>query len=244
MRRVVGAFRRFAWLRVSNVYLLDGGAGDRWLVDTGHALERPMLLAELRREGLVPRDLTGVLLTHRHSDHAGNAAFLQRAGVRIHAHTCDAEVLAGRAPRPWMRFDKERVVASLLGQVENYAPATSLEVDVALEQGDRVAGLEVHAVPGHTEGSVFYRHEASEVLLSGDTLLTAHPPLTLRAGLAPAYPTFTVDLAQAFASLERFHAQGFPYKNLLSGHGPPLLGRAREQVLDLLGRLRDDGVAT
>lgn len=237
MRSVVGAFRRFAWLRVSNVYLLDGGPGDRWLIDSGHVLERPLLLAELRREGLAPRDLTGLLLTHRHSDHAGNAAFLQRAGVRVHAHARDAAVLAGRAPRPVMSFDRSRLVASLFGQLENHAPAAPLEVDVALEEGDRVAGLEVHAVPGHTEGSVFYRHEASEVLLSGDTLLTAHPPLTLRAGLAPPYPTFTVDMAQAFASLARFHAQGFRYSHLLAGHGPPLVGRARDQVLERLGDL-------
>jgi glyoxylase-like metal-dependent hydrolase (beta-lactamase superfamily II) len=235
MRRVVGSFRRFTWLRVANVYLLDGGVGDRWLVDTGHVLERPMLLAELRRARLSPSDLTGVLLTHRHSDHAGNAAFFQRAGVRVHAHARDAEVLAGRSPRHWMRFDRERLVASLLGQVENYWPAEALEVDVALEDGATVAGLEVHAVPGHTEGSVFYRHEATETLLSGDTLLAAHPPLTLREGLAPPYPTFSVDLPEALASLRAFHDRGFAYRNLLSGHGPPIVGRARDEVLALLG---------
>jgi glyoxylase-like metal-dependent hydrolase (beta-lactamase superfamily II) len=234
MRKVVGRFRRFTWLRVANVYLLDGGAGDRWLVDTGHVLERPMLLAELRRAGLSPRDLTGVLLTHRHSDHAGNAAFFQREGVRIFAHARDAEVLAGRAARHWMRFDAERVVASILGQVENYWPADALEVDVALEDGATVAGLEVHAVPGHTEGSVFYRHAATETLLSGDTLLAAHPPLTLRAGLAPPYPTFSVDLREALSSLRSFHDRGFAYRNLLAGHGPPIVGRARDEVMELL----------
>lgn len=236
MRNVVGALHRFSWLRVSNVYLLDGGPGDRWLIDTGHVVERAALLLELRRSGLRPGDLTGVLLTHRHSDHAGNAAFLQRRGVRVHAHRRDAEVLAGRAARARLPRDRERPLASVFVALENHLPAERVEVDAALEDGDAVAGLEVHAVPGHTEGSVFYRHPATGSLLSGDTLLTAHPPLTLREGLAPPYPSYAVDLAQAHASLQAFHAKGLDYRHLLAGHGPPLLDQARERVVEMLGR--------
>ncbi|MBI2389543.1 MAG: hypothetical protein HYV09_08095 [Deltaproteobacteria bacterium] len=35
--------RRLRGVRVSNVYLLDGGPGDRFLVDTGHWTERHAL---------------------------------------------------------------------------------------------------------------------------------------------------------------------------------------------------------
>jgi glyoxylase-like metal-dependent hydrolase (beta-lactamase superfamily II) len=107
--------------------------------------------------------------------------------------------------------------------------------DVALEEGDAVAGLEVHWVPGHTDGSVFFRHATSASLFTGDTLLAAKPPLTIEAGLMAAYPTFTLDLPQAYASLRAFHDRGFAYENLLAGHGPPILGRARERVLELPG---------
>ena len=87
MKPVVEAIRHLSRLRVSNVFVLDGARGDRWLIDTGHWSERATLLWELRRAGLRPSDLTGVLLTHRHSDHAGNAAFLQRRyGIAIYAH--------------------------------------------------------------------------------------------------------------------------------------------------------------
>lgn len=75
-------------------------------------------------------------------------------------------------------------------------------------------------MPGHTEGSVFYRHDATETLLSGDTLLAAHPPLTLRAGLAPPYPTFSIDVAEALASLRSFHDRGFGYRNSWPGTVP------------------------
>ena len=99
MRTVVAPIRHLRSLLVSNVFLLDGGTGDRWLIDCGHVTERLTLLLELRSAGLGPRDLTGVLLTHRHSDHAGNAAYLQRQGVAVYAHEADADVLAGTAPR-------------------------------------------------------------------------------------------------------------------------------------------------
>jgi glyoxylase-like metal-dependent hydrolase (beta-lactamase superfamily II) len=237
MRSVVAPIRHLHLLCISNVFVLDGGPGDVWLVDTGHAAERLTLLLELWRAGLRPSDLAGVLLTHRHSDHAGNAAFLQRRyGVRIYAHRADAEVLAERAPRPRLSRGEGDAIAGVFAEIENRFPAASLVVDHALEEGDQVAGLEVHWVPGHTDGSVFYRHAPTRALLSGDTLLTAHPPLTLRKGLAMPYPSFTTDMALANESLRAFHEKTAPYDNLLAGHGPPLLGHARERVLAMLER--------
>lgn len=235
MRTVLAPIRHLHRLRISNVYVLDGGPGDVWIVDTGHVAERLTLLLELRSAGIRPRDVTGVLLTHRHSDHAGNAAFLQRRyGVPVYAHRADAEVLAGTRPRPRLTRGEGNALAGLFARVENRWPAASLVVDRALEDGDTIAGLEVHWVPGHTDGSVFYRHATTGVLLSGDTLLTAHPPLTLRRGLATPYPSFTTDMARAHASIRAFHARAFAYDHLLAGHGPPLLGGARDRVLALL----------
>lgn len=111
-----------------------------------------------------------------------------------------------------------------------------LVVDRALEDGDTVAGLEVHWVPGHTAGSVFYRHATTRALLTGDTLLTAHPPLTLRRGLCMPYPSYAADLERAHVSLRAFHGRAFDYDHLLAGHGPPMLGGARDRVLEMLER--------
>jgi glyoxylase-like metal-dependent hydrolase (beta-lactamase superfamily II) len=234
VRTVVGGLRRFSSLRVANVYLLDGGPGARWLVDCGHALERLSLLAELRATGLSPRDLTGVLLTHHHSDHAGNAAFLrERYGLRIYAHEADARTLAGEGDplveaAPGSSWLERAFVA-----VEARFPART-RVDQVLARGDEVGGLEVHEVPGHTAGSLFFRHAPTCSLLSGDTLLTAFPPLTWRSGLSLVHPAYTKDRDLALESLRAFHEAGFPYENLLAGHGRPLLGGAREQVLELV----------
>lgn len=237
MRVVVPPFLRFSSLFVSNVYLLDGGPGDRWLIDSGHWTERWQLRQELRAAGLRPSELTGVLLTHRHSDHAGNAAWLRRElGVKIYAHRADAEVLAGAAPRPPMG-GKGSWLERALCAVENRYPA-QLQVDRALEAGETVAGLEVHLVAGHTEGSVLYRHQRTRCLLTGDTVLTARPPLTLVRDVVPLYEAFSQDTAKAHAALDAFHAAGFEYEHVLAGHGRPIVGGGREKVLRALERHR------
>src|SRR5581483_7199923 len=72
---------RNLWLadhvRISNVWMLEEDSR-RFLIDTGHPVERPTLRLELWRAGVRKKgDLAGVILTHRHSDHAGNARWLR-----------------------------------------------------------------------------------------------------------------------------------------------------------------------
>lgn len=236
MRRLFERVWHFRRLIISNVFLVDGGPGDRWLVDCGHWLERGALLREIRRTGFRPADITGVLLTHRHSDHAGNARFLHdRFGLKILAHEEDAAILSGARVRPYMDPAGGRADVRVMVAFENRWPAR-VPVERALVQGDRVAGLEVHWMPGHTEGSVFYRHDATRTLLTGDSLLTAIPPLVRRAGFSLAYPIFSTDVSRAVGSVLAFHRAAHGYENLLAGHGRPVLGEARSKVDAWLAR--------
>jgi glyoxylase-like metal-dependent hydrolase (beta-lactamase superfamily II) len=111
-----------------------------------------------------------------------------------------------------------------------------LRVDRVLDEGDTAAGLEVHHVPGHTEGSVFYRHAPTACLLTGDTLLTARSPLTLVRDAMRAYDAFSMNVARAHAALDAFHDAGWHYDHVLAGHGRPLVGNARARVLRALRR--------
>ena len=60
------------------------------LVESGPGSTIPALLAGLRAHGLTENDITDVLLTHIHLDHAGAAGWLARQGAQIHVHLAGA----------------------------------------------------------------------------------------------------------------------------------------------------------
>ena len=74
-------------------YLLphaDGAA----LIEAGPGSTFPMLQARLAEHGLTPNDITEVLLTHIHLDHAGAAGRLAQHGATIYVHHVGAPHLA------------------------------------------------------------------------------------------------------------------------------------------------------
>ena len=60
------------------------------LIESGPGSTLPALEAGLADEGLSPRDVTHVLLTHIHLDHAGAAGWLARQGGQIYVHRVGA----------------------------------------------------------------------------------------------------------------------------------------------------------
>jgi glyoxylase-like metal-dependent hydrolase (beta-lactamase superfamily II) len=60
------------------------------LIESGPGSTRAGLEAGLAREGLSPRDVTHLLLTHIHLDHAGAAGWLARQGAEVYAHPVGA----------------------------------------------------------------------------------------------------------------------------------------------------------
>ena len=60
------------------------------LVESGPGSTLPALEAGLAQEGLSPRDVTHVLLTHIHLDHAGASGWLAQQGATIYVHPIGA----------------------------------------------------------------------------------------------------------------------------------------------------------
>ena len=106
---------------------------------------------------LIPGDIDYVLLTHAHFDHMLYARPWLKDGVKLYVHKLDAPALA----------DPSLNLSGVVG-----AQLTLPDADVLLEEGDCVeeAGIrfDVLHTPGHTPGSVCYRHE--KTLFCGDTL--------------------------------------------------------------------------
>ena len=67
------------------------------LVECGPGSTVPVLQAHLRSAGFAAREISDVLLTHIHLDHAGASGWLAQHGARIHVHPIGAP---HRGPRP------------------------------------------------------------------------------------------------------------------------------------------------
>lgn len=246
---------QLAATRIANVWVLEDPSGRKFLVDTGHPIERPSLLADLWMAGIrAPGDLTAVLLTHRHSDHAGNAAWLRkRFGARVICHEFDAAALSGKVTAPALlrkdpvergEFGRQRLHERLLCAYQDQAPAIC-EVDELYDEGAWKWGFRVVPVPGHTEGSVMLYHEPTRTLFSGDAILSGYPilrnvklPFGLGSpdwkGLRLADPGFSDDAASCHLAVQRYLRHLPPVDVLCSGHGPAVDQGAQAQLLRLL----------
>ena len=77
--------------------LLVSGGGIHLLVDAGISTKR--IVTGLEQLGLSPRDVTGVLLTHEHSDHtAGLATLTKQYQLPLYASGGTANALCARIP--------------------------------------------------------------------------------------------------------------------------------------------------
>jgi glyoxylase-like metal-dependent hydrolase (beta-lactamase superfamily II) len=148
------------------------GAGGAAIVDPGPSSTLPVLHAALAASGLSMRDVTALLLTHIHLDHAGATGSLVRENpdVRVYVHERGA---------PHM-VDPSKLVASasllygdamerLWGEVSP-VPASALTV---LKGGERIEEggrqLEVAYTPGHASHHVSYFNSETGIAFVGDT---------------------------------------------------------------------------
>jgi glyoxylase-like metal-dependent hydrolase (beta-lactamase superfamily II) len=142
------------------------------IVDPGPANCVPALEQALAADGLGAGDLSDILLTHIHLDHAGATGTLVRRNpalrVRVHEagarHLVDPAILLASALRIYgNRLD------SLFGE---FLPVPAdrihaLKGGETLTLGDRT--LRVAHAPGHAKHHVAYLEEAAGTLFMGDT---------------------------------------------------------------------------
>lgn len=128
-----------------SAYVIDGV-----LIDTGFPGVADALSAAVA--SLSPR---GVVVTHWHEDHAGNAARLAELGIPVHMHPlCEAALRERPAIGPYRRFVWGRNPRLTLGL-----------------RDFNVAPLEVIATPGHTADHVAVWDADRRILASGDLYL-------------------------------------------------------------------------
>ncbi|WP_428965621.1 MBL fold metallo-hydrolase [Micromonospora fluostatini] len=212
-----------------NSYALLDDDGSVTLVDCGLRRAPARIVRGLAAIGRTPADVTRIVLTHAHPDHAGGAADLaRRTGAPVAAHAADAPyVAAGRAPE---QGDGRTVGRFLVRLTGTRFPA--VEVGQPLADGDLLpvaGGLRVVHTPGHSPGHVSLLHEPTRVLITGDALFnvlgTRWPPALFCADFRMTRRT-----AHVLGELD--------YDVAAFTHGPQLTDRAREHVRAFLRRTR------
>ena len=154
------------------------------LIDVGAFNIRKPLEKRLTALGLKDDDITDVVLTHAHYDHAINFTLFPKATVWI--GRAEIEWAAAQPPR----FDPlpELYVAAL---------AKEPRVRRIEPQQEFLPGLTAHAAPGHTPGSLIFHLAANEpqIIFSGDAAKN-------RAELMSGKVDSSMDDAASAASLD------------------------------------------
>jgi glyoxylase-like metal-dependent hydrolase (beta-lactamase superfamily II) len=151
-------------------YLLEG-ENQLAIIDPGPSSMIEHLLSAIREAGYDPEDVTHILTTHVHLDHAGAVGSLvrQMPGARVFVHSKGAPHLldTSKVVASASRIYKERM-QPYWGAIES-VPAERLQI---IEGGDilKVAGrrIEVHYTPGHAVHHVVFFDVHSGELFAGD----------------------------------------------------------------------------
>ena len=177
--------------------LVETGMGDKWpprLRDLYGVSEAPTLAESLQaRTGCRPEDITIVVNTHLHFDHAGGNTALDREGRAVAAFP-NARYFVSRAEYEHAESPHERDRASYLP--ENWRPlAESGQLELKGDEYEVVPGLRLETVAGHSRTMQCVRLDRGGRTLYGfaDLVPTrAHVPLAWVMGY-DLYPVETLE---------------------------------------------------
>lgn len=148
-----------------NIFLIkDNSSEELTVIDCGTGFYFDRQLKRFSQDGLNPKNITRVILTHVHYDHSGGLInFVREYSPKVLVFNLEADNI-------------EKGGNGLLLAREFGLEFNPTKVHQRLEEGDIIkAGglnLEVINTPGHTLGSICLYDRDKKVLFSGDTVFT------------------------------------------------------------------------
>lgn len=212
-----------------NSYAFIEEDGQVTLVDAGMKSSPRKILAALSWIGAAPEQVTRIVMTHAHPDHAGGLSRLaEHTTAAVSAHQVDAPNLrAGQAP--------PRDTSTFVGRLFDRLPGGGFPpAEVAEEFADGqilevAGGLQVIHTPGHSPGHVALLHLPTGVLITGDSIFNVRglrwPPASFCTNFQLTKTTAT-KLAEIDYAVAAFT------------HGPQISDHPREAIRQFLRRER------
>jgi hydroxyacylglutathione hydrolase len=198
--------------------------GDDWtLIDTGAVETSDSLVSAIARRtrGNGPKR---VMLTHGHYDHCG--------GLPAVRAVWNPAILCHRDAVPFVtgEFGYQHLVprsfAFWVGRFFMRRAQWEIPISRDLESGQAADGMAVIHLPGHTPGQIGFLHPDDQAMICGDAVMN------LNGRLSPPFAMATADPRVARLSMLRLAE--LDYAHLLPSHGPPILARGREAMLEFL----------
>ena len=214
-----------------HVYLIDGGS-EIALIDAGGGRNPDAIVRIIAADGLAPRRVRSLLLTHAHADHAAGAAGLrERLGLRVLA----SPEVAGIVSAGDSRAASLDAAQSAGGYPPDFLyPACPVEQvldSAAVTVGD--LRIEALATPGHAAGHHSYvlRHGGTTSVFCGDAFFFG--------GKILLQDTWDCSLRESIRTVERLAA--LSVDGLYPGHLTFAVSGGRrhvEQAMDHVRKLR------
>ena len=222
------------------------GPGGVAIVDPGPSSTLPTLRRHLAAAGISLADVTTILLTHIHLDHAcaTGTLVLENPRLQVYVHEVGAPHMADPAK---LIASATRLYGDEMDRLWGEFAPVPRDVMVTLRGGERIeAGgraLEVAYTPGHAAHHVSYFSPESGVAFVGDTAGVRVVP---NGFVLPPTPPPDIDLEiwrESLATIDRWR----PETLLLTHFGPatpsaPHLSEVSEHI-DLVGRLSKESLA-
>jgi len=193
-----------------NVYLINVVDG-LIMIDAGAGIAPENIAENVESLGYSPKQISHLLLTHGHADHAGGAAYFKAE--------CDLVVCAGSLTASLTAQGDEKGISLDLAKAQGIYPSDyqfqPVEASRILRDGERlrIGGCEVQVfeTPGHSADSICFVVEFADgpALFCGDTLFTD--------GTLPLLNTHDSDVGAYRSSLEKLAA--VEAEGLYPGHG-------------------------
>jgi len=200
------------------------------LIDTGFRNSPSYIINYINSLGRSVEDISLIIITHNHLDHAGGLAELKKlTRARIAAHKADLSEREDQLPyrktvRRLLRIPPFSIFRPLV-----YARLR--DIDIPLEGGEVLSplgGLEVIHTPGHTPGSISLFSPQRKLLIVGDALNNRYRDIR--------FPPKMVSISQAQAIDSIKNIARLDFDILCFGHGKPITGDASTRVRDLIKR--------